>query len=141
MVISFSVGHLLRFAGGSGINFDLRLRVFSGRSGRPENCFYVRFCPDSSNSLPFAHQRCPAALLLWHPMLLPSDRFEQEVTSLENRRIALSQSPIIFYLSSSIRRWKTLSQDFAGLPGRQLRVRRFAPDRLPALCLPPGLTA
>jgi lysophospholipase L1-like esterase len=43
-------------------------------------------------------------------------RFEQEVTSLENRRIEFSQSPIIFYGSSSIRRWKTLSQDFVGYP-------------------------
>ena len=42
--------------------------------------------------------------------------FEQEVTSLENRRIELSQRPIIFYGSSSIRRWKTLSQDFIGYP-------------------------
>ena len=37
--------------------------------------------------------------------------FEQEVTSLENRPIEFSQRPIIFYGSSSIRRWKTLSQD------------------------------
>jgi lysophospholipase L1-like esterase len=42
--------------------------------------------------------------------------FEQEVTSLENRRIEFSQPPIIFYGSSSIRRWKTLSQDFVGYP-------------------------
>jgi GDSL-like Lipase/Acylhydrolase family len=42
--------------------------------------------------------------------------FEQEVTSLENRRIEFSQRPIIFYGSSSIRRWKTLSQDFVGYP-------------------------
>ncbi len=44
------------------------------------------------------------------------DPFEQEVTSLENRRIELSQPPIIFYGSSSVRRWKTLSQDFTGYP-------------------------
>jgi lysophospholipase L1-like esterase len=44
------------------------------------------------------------------------DRFEQEVTSLENRRIEFSQPPIIFYGSSSIRRWKTLGQDFVGYP-------------------------
>src|SRR5580704_13065507 len=47
------------------------------------------------------------------PPVLP---FEQEVTSLENRRIEFSQRPIVFYGSSSIRRWKTLSQDFAGYP-------------------------
>jgi lysophospholipase L1-like esterase len=54
------------------------------------------------------------------PPLAPNapavDWFEQEVTSLENRRMAFSQSPIIFYGSSSIRRWKTLSQDFVGYP-------------------------
>jgi lysophospholipase L1-like esterase len=42
--------------------------------------------------------------------------FGKEVTFLENRRIEFSQRPIIFYGSSSIRRWKTLSQDFAGYP-------------------------
>ena len=44
------------------------------------------------------------------------DPFEQEVTSLENRRIEFSQRPIIFYGSSSIRRWETLSEDFIGYP-------------------------
>jgi lysophospholipase L1-like esterase len=44
------------------------------------------------------------------------DPFKQEVASLENRRIEFSQRPIIFYGSSSIRRWKTLSQDFVGYP-------------------------
>jgi lysophospholipase L1-like esterase len=44
------------------------------------------------------------------------DPFEREVASLENRRIEFSQRPIIFYGSSSIRRWKTLSQDFVGYP-------------------------
>jgi len=42
--------------------------------------------------------------------------FEQEVTSLENRRIELSARPIIFYGSSSIRRWKSLGEDFTGYP-------------------------
>jgi lysophospholipase L1-like esterase len=46
----------------------------------------------------------------------PVGPFEQEVTSLENRRIEFSQRPIIFYGSSSIRRWKTLSEDFVGYP-------------------------
>src|SRR5271165_87632 len=46
----------------------------------------------------------------------PIGPFEQEVTSLENRRIDSSQRPIIFYGSSSIRRWKTLSEDFIGYP-------------------------
>jgi len=56
------------------------------------------------------------ALLHWRPPLLSVGPFGQEVTSLENRRIEFSQRPIIFYGSSSIRRWKTLSQDFVGYP-------------------------
>jgi lysophospholipase L1-like esterase len=50
------------------------------------------------------------------PSAPPMAPFEQEVTSLENRRIDSSQKPIIFYGSSSIRRWKTLNQDFLGYP-------------------------
>jgi hypothetical protein len=46
----------------------------------------------------------------------PKAPFEQEVASLESRRIDPSQRPIIFYGSSSIRRWKTLSDDFVGYP-------------------------
>jgi hypothetical protein len=46
----------------------------------------------------------------------PIGPFEQEVTSLENRRIEFSERPIIFYGSSSIRRWKSLSEDFTGYP-------------------------
>jgi hypothetical protein len=46
----------------------------------------------------------------------PAGPFEQEVTSLENRRIEFSERPIIFYGSSSIRRWKSLSEDFTGYP-------------------------
>jgi lysophospholipase L1-like esterase len=46
----------------------------------------------------------------------PVGPFEQEVTSLENRRIEFSKRPIIFYGSSSIRRWKSLSEDFTGYP-------------------------
>jgi lysophospholipase L1-like esterase len=47
------------------------------------------------------------------PSVVP---FEQEVRSLENRRIEFSQRPIVFYGSSSIRLWKTLNQDFIGYP-------------------------
>jgi lysophospholipase L1-like esterase len=46
----------------------------------------------------------------------PIGPFEQEVSTLENRRIDSSKRPIIFYGSSSIRRWKTLSEDFTGYP-------------------------
>jgi lysophospholipase L1-like esterase len=50
------------------------------------------------------------------PYAPPIAPFEQEVASLESRRIDSSQRPIIFYGSSSIRRWKTLSEDFVGYP-------------------------
>jgi lysophospholipase L1-like esterase len=53
------------------------------------------------------------SLASYAPLTAP---FEQEVTSLENRQIDPSQRPIIFYGSSSIRRWKTLNQDFVGYP-------------------------
>src|ERR1700731_3539396 len=46
----------------------------------------------------------------------PGGPLEQEVTSLENRPIEFSKRPIIFYGSSSIRRWKSLSEDFNGYP-------------------------
>jgi lysophospholipase L1-like esterase len=42
--------------------------------------------------------------------------FEQEVTALEGRRLDITQRPIVFYGSSSIRLWKSLNQDFAGYP-------------------------
>ncbi|MBV9998765.1 MAG: hypothetical protein JO015_06575 [Verrucomicrobia bacterium] len=42
--------------------------------------------------------------------------FEQEVTALEGRRIDITQRPIVFYGSSSIRLWTSLTQDFAGYP-------------------------
>jgi lysophospholipase L1-like esterase len=42
--------------------------------------------------------------------------FEQEITALETRPIELSQRPIVFYGSSSIRLWKSLTQDFVGYP-------------------------
>jgi lysophospholipase L1-like esterase len=50
------------------------------------------------------------------PSPLGLNPFEQEVTALEGRRIDITQRPIVFYGSSSIRLWKTLNQDFAGYP-------------------------
>jgi lysophospholipase L1-like esterase len=73
----------------------------------------------SASSTPTLNLRGPAmpggsSSLASHPP--PVGSFEQEVTLLENRRIDSSQPPIIFYGSSSIRRWKTLSEDFTGYP-------------------------
>jgi lysophospholipase L1-like esterase len=73
----------------------------------------------SDSSTPTLNLRVPAmpggssSLASYAP---PVGSFEQEVTLLENRRIDSSQRPIIFYGSSSIRRWKTLSEDFTGYP-------------------------
>lgn len=50
------------------------------------------------------------------PSPLGLNPFEQEVTALEHRRIDITQRPIVFYGSSSIRLWTSLSQDFAGYP-------------------------
>ena len=63
--------------------------------------------PASASATPTLNLRVPAmpggtpSLASYAP---PIGRFEQEVTSLENRRIDSSQRPIIFYGSSSIRR-------------------------------------
>src|SRR3984957_3032336 len=73
----------------------------------------------SASATPSLNLRVPVMLGGTPPMASyapPVGPFEQEVTSLENRRIQFSQQPIIFYGSSSIRRWKTLSQDFVGYP-------------------------
>jgi lysophospholipase L1-like esterase len=50
------------------------------------------------------------------PSPLSFNPFEQEVTALERRRIDITQRPVVFYGSSSIRLWTSLNQDFAGYP-------------------------
>jgi lysophospholipase L1-like esterase len=50
------------------------------------------------------------------PSPLGINPFEQEVTALEHRRLDITQQPVVFYGSSSIRLWKSLNQDFAGYP-------------------------
>jgi len=73
----------------------------------------------SASATPTLNLRVPAmpgatpSLASYAP---PIGSFEQEVTSLKNRRIDSSRRPIIFYGSSSIRRWRTLSKDFSGYP-------------------------
>ena len=67
--------------------------------------------------------------------------FEQEVTSLENRRIEFFTAADCLlrkFVHSSL---ENSEPGFCRVPGRQLRVRRFAPDRLRPVCVPPGLTA
>jgi hypothetical protein len=115
MVISFKAGQLLRFAAALAA-ISIYAYAFSAAA---------QVAPDIASTSPSAS--ATSTLTLRAPVMpggtpppasnLPAvGRFEQEVTSLENRRIEFSQSPIVFYGSSSIRRWKTLSQDFAGYP-------------------------
>jgi lysophospholipase L1-like esterase len=86
---------------------------------------YAQVAPDiasrspSASATPTLNLRVPAMPGGTPPLAScapPIGSFEQEVTSLENRRIDSSQRPIIFYGSSSIRRWRTLSEDFTGYP-------------------------
>ena len=79
------------------------------------------------------------------PPLAPNapavDRFEQEVYLTRkppNCVITVADYLLREFVHSPL---ENAEPGFRWLPGRQLRVRRFAPDRLPALCLPPGLTA
>jgi lysophospholipase L1-like esterase len=116
MVTSFRVGHLLRFAAPLA-SISFYVSAFSADAQvAPE-------IASTSASAQITQTPTLRAAIMpggTPPLLAPNapavGRFEQEVTSLENRRVAFSQSPIIFYGSSSIRRWKTLSQDFVGYP-------------------------
>jgi lysophospholipase L1-like esterase len=115
MVISFSGGHLSRFAAALASISIYAFAFAADAQVAPQ----IASTSASAPITPTATLRAPV-MPGRTPPLAPNapaiDRFEQEVTSLENRRMAFSQSPIIFYGSSSIRRWKTLSQDFAGYP-------------------------
>src|ERR1700693_2645927 len=63
--------------------------------------------------------------------------FDQEVTSLENRRIEFSPRPYLLrkFVHSPL---ENAEPGFCRVPGRQLWVRRFAPERLRSVCVPPG---
>jgi hypothetical protein len=115
VVISFSVGHLSRFAAALA-SISIYAFAFSADAQvAPQiasTSASAPITPTATLLAPVMRSRTPPLA----PNAPAIDRFEQEVTSLENRRMAFSQSPIIFYGSSSIRRWKTLSQDFAGYP-------------------------
>jgi len=111
MVMSFKAGNHLRFA-----ETLVAISIYA-------NAFMAdaQVAPDiastsaSASATPTLNLRVPVmpggtpSLASHAPPVGP---FEQEVTSLESRRIEFSQRPIIFYGSSSIRRWKTLSEDF-----------------------------
>jgi hypothetical protein len=115
MVMSFKAGNHLRFA-----EALVAISIYANALATD-----AQVAPDiastsvSSSATPILNQRVPVMPAGTPPLASPSPSvgpFEQEVSSLENRRIEFSQRPIIFYGSSSIRLWKTLSQDFIGYP-------------------------
>jgi lysophospholipase L1-like esterase len=114
-VISFKAGHLLRFAAALvamsnyAWPFSADAQVSPDIASRSPS---VSATPTLNLGTPVMPGDTPP-LVAYAPPVGP---FEQEVTSLENRRIELPQRPIVFYGSSSIRRWKTLSEDFVGYP-------------------------
>src|SRR6202521_3418137 len=111
MGMSFKAGNHLRFAEAL-VAISIYANTFTADA---------QVAPDiaSASATPTLNLRVPVMPGGTPPLAFPTPSvgpFEQEVTSLENRRIEFSQRPIIFYGSSSIRRWKTLSQDFVGYP-------------------------
>jgi hypothetical protein len=114
MVMSFKAGNHLRFAEAL-VAISIYANAFAADA---------QVAPDiastSGSATPSLNLRMPAMPGRTPPLASPAPSlgpFEEEVRSLENRRIEFSQRPIIFYGSSSIRLWRTLSQDFIGYPG------------------------
>src|ERR1700730_9693446 len=115
MVTSFKAGNHLRFA-----EALVAISIYASAFATD-----AQVAPDiasrsgSGSATPILNQRVPVMPGGTPPVASPSPSvgpFEQEVGSLENRRIEFSQRPIFFYRSSSIRLWMTLSQDFIGYP-------------------------
>jgi hypothetical protein len=114
MVMSFKAGNHLRFA-----EALVAISIYANAFAADAQVASIASTSGSASATPTPNLRVQVMpgdtlpLASHAPSLGP---FEQEVTSLEDRRIEFSQRPIIFYGSSSIRRWKTLSQDFIGYP-------------------------
>src|SRR5208282_4889682 len=115
MVMSFKAGNHLRFAEAL-VAISIYVNAFTADAQVAPD---IASTSASASATPTLNLRVPV-MPGGTPPLAPHapsvGPFEQEVTSLENRRIEFSQRPIIFYGSSSIRRWKTLSEDFIGYP-------------------------
>jgi lysophospholipase L1-like esterase len=115
MAISFKTGNRLRFAQALAVISIYANAFRADAQVAPE----IASTSASGLATPTLNQRVPVMAGDTPPLASDAPSagpFEQEVTSLENRPIEFSQRPIIFYGSSSIRRWKTLSQDFVGYP-------------------------
>jgi hypothetical protein len=111
--MSFKAGNHLRFAEAL-VAISIYANAFAADA---------QVAPDiastSGSATPSLNLHMPAMPGRSPPMASPAPSvgpFEEEVRSLENRRIEFSQRPSIFYGSSSIRLWKTLSRDFIGYP-------------------------
>jgi lysophospholipase L1-like esterase len=115
MVISFKAGQLLRFAAALAA-ISIYAYAFSSAAQVAPEIASTSPSVSATSTLTLRVPVTPGGTPPPASNLPAVGRFEQEVTSLENRRIEFSQSPIVFYGSSSIRRWKTLRQDFAGYP-------------------------
>jgi hypothetical protein len=115
MVRRFKAGNHLRFAAAL-VAITIHANAFTADA---QLAPHIATTFGSASAIPTLNLRVPVIpsgtprLASRAPSVGP---FEQEVTSLENRRIEFFQPPIIFYGSSSIRRWKTLSEDFFGYP-------------------------
>ena len=114
--MNFKAGNHLRFAEAL-VAISIYANAFAADAD-------AQIAPDiastSGSATPSLNLRMPAMPGRTHPLASPAPSvgpFEEEVRSLEDRRIEFSQRPIIFYGSSSIRLWKTLSKDFIGYPG------------------------
>src|ERR1700737_3884269 len=115
MVMSFKAGNHLRFAEAL-VAISICANAFAADAQVAPD---IASTSGSGSATPSLNLRVPVTPGGTLPLASPSPSvgpFEQEVRSLENRRIEFSQRPIIFYGSSSIRLWKTLSQDFIGYP-------------------------
>jgi lysophospholipase L1-like esterase len=115
MLINFKACNLLRFAAALA-PISIYALAFSAEAQIAPDFGSASAAAPAAPTLNLRLPVMPGAappLASYAPHLAP---FEQEVISLENRPIGFSQRPIVFYGSSSIRRWKTLSEDFVGYP-------------------------
>ena len=115
MVMRFKAGNHLRFAAAL-VAISIHANAFTTNAQVAPD---IASTSGSASATPTLNLRVPVIPggtppLAFHALSVGP--FEQEVTSLENRRIEFFQPPIIFYGSSSISRWKTLSEDFFGYP-------------------------
>jgi len=111
MVMSVKAGNHLRFAEIL-LAISISVNAFTADAQVVPNVAFLSATPNLNlrlKAIPDGTSPLASPAPFVHPL-------GQQVASLENRPIEFSQQPIVFYGSSSIRRWKTLSQDFIGYP-------------------------